>query len=723
MSLRLKLSLMFLAIAVIPLVIVDSIIFHNYKDSMEASHVAALRDVAVYKAEKIESFFESLKKFMMVSQELYVIKKNLPVLCAYASRPESPECRSAVEQVDSVMRELQAAVGLVDAMLVTPEGRIIYSSNQEHKFRDFGKMLPGFLVETYDPVARGIRFSDIFMNRMNRNRPGMLVTGPVFDSGRNFVGDVVFEADIESIYRLIMDQTGLGETGGTLLVKQDAGKVVFLNPLRFDPGAAFKKTVKVGDKIGIPAQEAARDRKGAGRSIDYRGMDVIAAWRGVPSMNWGIVAKIDSKEALADVGNLQKLSNAIIAIVSILAGIMSFSVAKSISAPLHNLSEGARKIGGGNLDISVATGARDEIGHLSRTLDKMVVDLKATMASRDELDREIAERRQAEDALRASEGKYRHLFETMTEGIVYQDRDGSIIDMNPAAERILGRSMEEFLGRTSETTENDCVREDGTSFPGSEHPAMVALRSGRTVKNVTMGIYNPIDRMRRWIEITAVPLLRQDEEKPYQVYAVFSDITSRKRFEDALRESELFLNEIQRIARFGGWKVNPAENVLEWSDSIYEIIDAPRGYKPSAATDLQLYLPEYSARLKESVGRCLETGERFVLECQLKTFTGRILWVELRGLKRVVEGKKTYAMGTLQDITERKHAEEGMRRSMEELRAANDELSRFNKVMVDRELRMVEFKRQINELQIMMGQPPQYCVEDRKQDRQADGKD
>jgi PAS domain S-box-containing protein len=64
---------------------------------------------------------------------------------------------------------------------------------------------------------------------------------------------------------------------------------------------------------------------------------------------------------------------------------------------------------------------------------------------------------------------------------------------------------------------------------------MVALRTGREVRNVVMGVYNPREERYRWITITAVPLLRPGEERPYQVYTIFDDITERKQREEELR--------------------------------------------------------------------------------------------------------------------------------------------------------------------------------------------
>lgn len=148
---------------------------------------------------------------------------------------------------------------------------------------------------------------------------------------------------------------------------------------------------------------------------------------------------------------------------------------------------------------------------------------------------DITQRKAAEEELAQSERHYRLLFETMPQGVVYQDQDGKIVSMNPAAEQILGKTPPEFLGRTSMDEENHTLREDGSTFPGMEHPSMVALRTGREVRDAVMGVYDPRRREYRWIEISAVPLFRPGEDKPYQVYTHFADITARRQAEESMR--------------------------------------------------------------------------------------------------------------------------------------------------------------------------------------------
>ncbi|MEI6842716.1 MAG: response regulator, partial [Methanomicrobiales archaeon] len=149
---------------------------------------------------------------------------------------------------------------------------------------------------------------------------------------------------------------------------------------------------------------------------------------------------------------------------------------------------------------------------------------------------------------------------------------------------------------------------------------------------------------------------------------------NRKKTENALRESELFLKETQQIARLGGWKANPHTDYLEWTDGIYDIIEAPRNYRPGLIEGMKYYAPEDVQVIREKMAACLSSGEPFAIEVRIITETGKKIWTELRGLAPVIEGGRSYVLGTLQDIATRKVAEDELSASYEQISAAEEEL-------------------------------------------------
>jgi hypothetical protein len=96
---------------------------------------------------------------------------------------------------------------------------------------------------------------------------------------------------------------------------------------------------------------------------------------------------------------------------------------------------------------------------------------------------------------------------------------------------------------------------------------------------------------------------------------------------------------------------------------------------------------------------------------EIITARGRRVWVRTIGeAVRDSAGRIIRVQGAFQDISERKHTERRLRQQADELRARNEALARFNDVAVGRELRMVELKREVNELCGRLGESPRHRI-------------
>ncbi|MYN29930.1 PAS domain S-box protein [Duganella levis] len=149
---------------------------------------------------------------------------------------------------------------------------------------------------------------------------------------------------------------------------------------------------------------------------------------------------------------------------------------------------------------------------------------------------DITARRQAEDALRGSSQRLASIFNAVTNGLAMIDGGGAIIERNAAAARLLAHTAELSPGGLWAG-----VREDGTPFDASSHPVQLALALGMPVRDVVMGLAQP-DGGRCWLSVNVEPI-PDDSGAVHLVVASLTEITDRKRGEDALRELNEHLEE------------------------------------------------------------------------------------------------------------------------------------------------------------------------------------
>ncbi len=304
--------------------------------------------------------------------------------------------------------------------------------------------------------------------------------------------------------------------------------------------------------------------------------------------------------------------------------------------------------------------AHDELQRTNAELMQLTLDLEDRVALRTE-----------------SEERFRNLAETASDAILSADSEGKIIYFNPAAERIFSYSSTEIIGqpltllmperfhaphrqgldrflRTGEarvigkTVELAARRKNGSEFP-----IELALSSWKTREGTFFT-------------------------------AILSDLTGRKKAEEALRGSEERLRMAVEAAEMGTWFWNIQQDEISWSEKFRTLFgltsDATLTYKAI----LQVIHPDDRQRIDQSVKNTLELGVPYDMEYRVVWPDSSVHWIAAKGrAHRSPEGVPVEMQGIAMDVTERKSAQEALkhrealeRRSVE-LKRTNDELQQF----------------------------------------------
>ncbi|MHB8997697.1 MAG: PAS domain S-box protein [Armatimonadota bacterium] len=282
----------------------------------------------------------------------------------------------------------------------------------------------------------------------------------------------------------------------------------------------------------------------------------------------------------------------------------------------------------------------------------------------------ILRQREAELALRESETKFRFLFDTMAQGVLVQDPEGAVLEANQAAADILGLSMEELLARTSASPEWDLIHEDGRPLTAEDMVQSIAMRTGKPVTGLVVGMRRGKDREYRWLLASAVPRYQPGADKPFLTMTTFTDITERKRTQEDLIRLSTLLDQTQSLAGVGGWEIDLRTNQLYWTSQTYRTHEvSPAEYTPTVDSAIAFYTPESQAVLRAALQDVIEKGTGFSLELELINAKGRRLQIYLTG-RAIREGSKTVKIiGAGRDITADKQAQRALRESEERFRA------------------------------------------------------
>lgn len=254
---------------------------------------------------------------------------------------------------------------------------------------------------------------------------------------------------------------------------------------------------------------------------------------------------------------------------------------------------------------------------------------------------------------RDAELRYRELVETLDQGILVQDAGGRYMFANAAALRIFGIGKGKFLEDEMRAENWLVIDEHGRELPPSQWPAQRALQWGRTIESTLLGYFHRERRQLIWLSVTSVPHYPAGGDRPRQILSLYSDVTALK------RDSALF-DRAQALAHIGGWEWDGGRDELYLTDEAQRIIGCHPAPRYMDAFIACLRVPDRQ-RLRNGLARAMSNGNGLDLELQGVHGSGKPFWIRVIGEPLVGTAYSARLTGTVQDITERRQAEEMLR--------------------------------------------------------------
>jgi PAS domain S-box-containing protein len=272
---------------------------------------------------------------------------------------------------------------------------------------------------------------------------------------------------------------------------------------------------------------------------------------------------------------------------------------------------------------------------------------------------DLTERKKAEAALRASEERFRTVFDAGGAGMILCDMDARYLRVNKAFCDLLGYREDEIVGRTV----LDFTHPD--DLENTRHGIAEIVQASTTGPRIREKRYLRKDGGTVWVLLCVVVAGDSATGESYAI-GIVQNISERKRAEQELADSRRRLLDAQRIARIGDWERDFASGRIYWSDEVHRIFGIEReDFDITFASFIRILVhPDDRRMVEEAVAHCLSTGDAYSLDHRIVRSDGEVRIVHEEG--EVVmgpDGEPVRFSGTVQDVTELHQARQALESS------------------------------------------------------------
>ncbi|TAN70944.1 MAG: HAMP domain-containing protein [Methylobacter sp.] len=363
-----------LLISIIPLAGLALLNLRNFEAALTRTVIADVASIADKKAVQIDTYINERRIDMHQLSHFSDIRDIFTALQAgYSAGIDSAAYRQATARAETLLAELATGYDYHDMLLINPAGEVIFSLKKESDFNT--NMRTGPYRDTV--LGQGFQrsmallsteFSAFDIYEPSGNKMAAFITTPLLSNGIP-IGVLAARMNLEILQPVLEDRTGLGETGEAILAEQIQDLVTYTSHLHHANGGLLGQ-IPI-EKTAPPMRQALHGERGQDLSADYAGHDVVAAWRYLPSLHWGMVVKIDSREVLAPLIQLQLHTALVLGALVLMSGAAAFFFGFSIITPLHHFIKVINEIAHGDLTQRVVSDRQDELGQLAVAFNQM----------------------------------------------------------------------------------------------------------------------------------------------------------------------------------------------------------------------------------------------------------------------------------------------------------------------------------------------------------------
>jgi len=678
---------------------------------MQKTAIRQVSAIADMKAEQIDSYLRERLRDAKIIQAASTTRAAMPEFArVYA---EYGVNSAAYRQLDARYRahfkRFVEDAGYYDLFLISLHGDVVYTQAHEADFATNLITGPWRASGLADVARQALNMlqdgvSDFERYPPSRGAIAAFMAFPIMTEGK-LEGVLALQIYSERVFQVVTDNVGLGASGETVITRLlNQRTALVMAPLRHDPNAALELKVPLNNPPFLQAvQSGLHGERGAGLKVDYRGKEVVAAWRYLPRVNWGIEVKMDTDEVFAFGRRVQTFSLAVLGVTLLAAILGTFLLSRHVVTTLKNLSLSAKRIAAGNLQQRVPVVGWDEIGQLAGTFNTMTEHLNASNRERDiaerdlrqlnqELESRVAARttdlEQANAVLRSKEEETRSVVDHMVDCIITIDDNSIIRSVNPVIEKLFGYTREEVIGqnisiimpephRSGHGGYIDRYYRTGRGRCEFDHILTLEVEG---VHNIGMG--REIEGRHKNGELIDLYIAVSEYFVGGKRYftGVLRDIRERKQAEEALRGSEQRLRAIvDNLAAFVG-EMTPDGVLVEINRTALtagglrseDVIG-----KPLDETGWFAYTPEVKAQIRQDIERAL-SGEIVRHDVEVRIADGGLMPIDFMLVPvRNAKGAIVKLIPSGVNISERKRVLKDLQQAQLDAEQANQAKSIF----------------------------------------------